>query len=116
MCRYLSLQYPDVLYLSDTIASVKLTKPQAARNKLIQKSGFKCPDLLILEPRNGKSGLMLELKAESPYKKTGELKTSEHLEGQQMTLEQLRRKGYDAKFVWDFEMAMKAIKDYFSNE
>ena len=62
VARYLSYQYPDVDFLSDTIASVKLTERQAGRNKLVQKNGFKCPDVLILEPRNGFSGLFIEKK------------------------------------------------------
>ena len=36
VCQYLEMQYPKVLFLSDTIASVKLTKQQAVRNKAIQ--------------------------------------------------------------------------------
>ena len=36
ICRYLSYQYPDVEYMSDTIANLKLTSQQASRNKSIQ--------------------------------------------------------------------------------
>jgi len=42
ICRYLSYQYPDLDYMSDTIANLKLTQTQAKRNKKIQKNGFKC--------------------------------------------------------------------------
>jgi hypothetical protein len=72
--RYLSYQYPDVFFMSDTVASIKLTQAQASRNKKIQKNGFKTPDLLIFEPRKGYSGLFIELKIETPYKKNGEIK------------------------------------------
>ena len=41
ICRYLRLQYPKVIFLSDTVASVKLTMGQATRNKQLQKSSFK---------------------------------------------------------------------------
>lgn len=112
VCAYLNAQYPDVLYLSDTIASVRLTMPQAMRNKAIQKNGFKCPDLLILEPKNGYSGLFIELKTESPYKKDGTLKKSDHLEGQKETMLQLFSKGYWTQFSWGFEMTKKVIDDY----
>ena len=74
VARYLSLIYPEVDFLSDTIASIKLTERQASRNKLIQKKGFKCPDLLILEPRKDYCGLFIELKIATPFKKTAQLK------------------------------------------
>ena len=83
VCQYLEMQYPNVLFLSDTIASVKLTMQQAVRNKAIQKKGFKCPDLLILEPSKfGHCGLFLELKIKSPFKKNGEVYENDHLKGQ----------------------------------
>ena len=62
VCRYISLRYPKVLFLSDTIGNVKLTMLQAARNKAIQKTGFACPDLLILQPNKKYKGLFIELK------------------------------------------------------
>lgn len=86
ICRLLDYQYPKVLYLSDTIANLKLTVPQKARNKAIQKEGFKCPDLLILEPNKFYKGLFIELKIKSPFKKNGELYSDEHLEGQQKSM------------------------------
>jgi hypothetical protein len=112
--KYLSLQYPKVQFLSDTIANMKLTITQASRNKKIQKDGFKCPDLLILEPRNQFSGLFIELKLESPFKKDGTIKASanNHLQGQLETIEVLNQKGYKACFSWGFEMTKEIIDDY----
>ena len=112
VCAYLNAQYPDVLYLSDTIASVRLTMPQAMRNKAIQKNGFKCPDLLILEPKNGYSGLFIELKKESPYKKDGTLKKNEHVEGQEKSMQDLISKGYFCLFSWSFEQTKRIIDIY----
>lgn len=86
--------------------------PQAKRNKAIQKQGFKCPDLLILEPRKGYAGLFIELKVKSPFKKNGELLKNEHLEGQMKTIQELNRKGYSACFQWRFETIKKMIDDY----
>ena len=102
VCRYLSYQYPDVDYMSDTIANLKLSKTQAGRNKKIQKNGFKCPDLIIFEPRNNFSGLFIELKLQSPFKKDGQIKasTNDHLKGQLETIENLNKKGYSAHFSW----------------
>jgi hypothetical protein len=114
ICRYLSYQYQDILYLSDTIASLKLTPAQANRNKKIQKSGFSCPDLLILEPRNGYSGLFIELKVETPFKKDGQIKASkdDHLKNQLEAINKLKEKGYMAVFSWNFDMTKDIIDNY----
>jgi len=111
---YLHVQYYDVLFLSDTIANLKLSKMQAIRNKKIQKEGFKTPDLLILEPRNGYSGLFIELKIATPFKKNGEIKasTKDHLKGQLESIEKLNQKGYKACFAVGFEETKKIIDDY----
>lgn len=113
VCRYLSYQY-DVEYMSDTIANLKLTAQQASRNKAIQKNGFKCPDLIILEPRNGYHGLFIELKLETPFKKDGSIKASkdDHLKGQLETIEKLNAKGYLACFSWGFDMTKEIIDNY----
>jgi hypothetical protein len=106
VCQYLRLQYPNVLFMTDTIAAVKLTIPQGVRNKSVQKEGFKCPDLLVFEKRENYGGLFLELKVETPFKKDGGLKASQndHLKLQLETLKGLRKKGYFAEFAWGFEM------------
>lgn len=112
ICKWLDLQFPKVLYLSDTIASVKLTIPQQKRNKQIQKEHFKCPDLLILEPNNIYHGLFIELKVKSPYKKDRSLYKDEHLEAQQKTIKDLNQKGYYSCFSWGFEMTKNIITEY----
>jgi hypothetical protein len=114
VCRYLSYQYPDVDYMSDTIANLKLSKTQAGRNKKIQKNGFKCPDLIIFEPRNNFFGLFIELKIQSPFKKDGQIKasTNDHLKGQLETIENLNKKGYSAHFSWGFDMTKEIIDNY----
>lgn len=116
ICHWLNVQYPKVLYLSDTIASVKLTIPQQNRNKLIQKNGFKTPDLLIFEPNKEFKGLFIELKVKSPFKKDGTLLKDEHLESQQKTINDLRQKGYYACFSWSLEMTLDIINRYMSNK
>jgi hypothetical protein len=117
VCKYLSVQYRGVDFLSDTIASVKLTMRQAARNKAIQKADFKCPDLLILTPNMTYHGLFIELKVASPFKANGEIKASQnnHLELQYKQLKKFNNRGYYACFAWDFEMAKKIIDNYFKN-
>ena len=114
VATYLSYQYRDVDFISDTIASIKLSERQAVRNKLIQKSGFKCPDLLILEPRKNYCGLFIELKIETPFKKDGTIKASakDHLKLQHECLQKLSSKGYLAKFSWSFDMTKQIIDEY----
>lgn len=132
--QYLTLQYPDVEFMSDTVAFLGLTAPQKARNKKIQKSNFRCPDLLILEPSKGYAGLFIELKVESPFTKNGDLKKQKvnvyktiagrrvvvdsynHLEEQQKTIDRLNAKGYKALFSWGFDMTKKIIDDYLDSK
>jgi len=115
VCRFLELQYPNVLFLSDTIGNVKLTESQASRNKSIQKKDFKCPDLLILEPNKFYKGLFIELKIKSPYKLNGELFKNEHLEAQKLSMEQLTDKGYLCFFKWEFDDIKELINWYMKN-
>jgi len=114
VCEYLNLQYPKLMYTSDTIASIKLTPQQASRNKKIQKDGFKMPDVLIFEPRSKFHGLFIELKVDSPWKKDGTLKKNEHLEGQWKTILDLVSKGYYADFATGFDEAKEKI-DWYMN-
>jgi hypothetical protein len=114
VARYLSYQYPEIYFFSDTIASVKLTERQAGRNKLIQKNNFKMPDLIIFEPRNNFCGLFIELKIETPFKKDGTIKASskDHLKLQHECLLKLSSKGYKAEFSWNFDMTKQIIDEY----
>ena len=114
VCKFLDINYPNVLYMSDTIANVKLTIPQQARNKAIQKEGFKCPDLIIFEPKGAYNGFFIELKIKSPYKKNGELLKNKHLQEQEATMLDLCRKGYKAGFAWEIEQ-IKSCIDFYMN-
>jgi hypothetical protein len=112
VCNWLDLQFPQLLYMSDTVAALKLTMGQAMRNKKIQKDGFKTPDLIIFEPRGKYHGLFIELKVKSPFKKNGELLKSEHLEGQQKTINDLIERGYYATFATGFDETIGIIENY----
>lgn len=114
VCKYLNYQYPNVFYLSDTVANLSLTPAQQNRNKAIQKTGFHCPDLLILEPNRVYKGLFIELKITTPYKRNGDIKASskDHLKNQLETILKLNEKGYKSFFAWDFETIKKEIDKY----
>ena len=114
VCTFLNLQFGHVLYLSDTIASLKLTEPQKRRNKSIQKTGFHCPDILILHPNKTYKGLFIELKVVTPFKLNGEIKASkdDHLLKQWQSIQDLNRIGYCAFFSWGIDNTIKLIKSY----
>ncbi len=115
VCEWLNENFKDVLYMTDSIAAVKLTMPQAARNKAVQKAGFKCPDLIIFEPNKQYNGLLIELKTKTPYKKDESLRKDDHLEAQQKTHFELIDKRYQACFSWSYEMTIGIIKRYMDN-
>lgn len=112
VCQWLDLQHSELLYMTDTVAAVRLTFAQGNRNKAVQKKDFKCPDLLIFEPNSTYHGLFIELKVETPFKKNGDLKKNDHLEGQAKTIKDLRAKGYYACFAWSFEMVQEIVNNY----
>lgn len=117
VCTYLKMQYKQVMFLSDMDASIKLTIFQGVRNKAVQKDGFLCPDLMIFHPKNGYSGLFIELKKESPFYKGqySDLKKDARIEAQSRDLTRLNIEGYFACFAFSFNMA-KAIIDYYMSE
>ncbi len=112
VCDYMRLQYPRILFMSDTIAATKLTMGQAVRNKAIQKEGFKCPDIIIFHPNQSYFGLFIELKTESPFLKSGLLPANEHIRGQAKTIDELNKLGYMAQFAWSFQQAKEIIDEY----
>jgi hypothetical protein len=112
IAQYLRTAHKKVMFLSDARAALRLTIPQQVRAKAIQADGFHCPDMVLFEPRGGYCSAFLELKAESPFKQDGTLKKSEHLERQWATIERLRKAGFYAEMVWDFDQAREMIDGY----
>lgn len=118
VCAYLEIQYSDVFFLSDTIATLKLKPQQQVRNKKIQKRDFHCPDIIIFQSNNKYKNLFIELKNETPFCKDGRIKASQndHLEKQYQTIQKLKRIGNYACFSWGFDMTKEIIDKYFKNE
>ncbi len=117
LARWLQLQYPNVIYRFDLAADLKLTMGQARKHKeLHPKRGY--PDLFIAEPRSCYHGMYIELKADgnSPYKRNGELKSSEHLREQSVFLHNLNCRGYFAVFATGFDEAKSLIEKYLNKE
>jgi len=111
--RYLKLQYPDVIFTSES-SGIKLSIGSAVKAKKQRNPERGLPDLIILEPRCGFSGLCVELKAEgkSPYLKDGSLSKNKHIQEQNDVLIKLKEKGYIAKFAVGFDDAKKLIDNY----
>lgn len=117
VCEYLRNFHPNILFMSDTVANLRLTLPQQMRNKKIQKSDFHCPDLIIFKPNEKYHGLFIELKTESPWKKDGFIKASQndHLAKQLETIMDLNNLKFYACFSWDFNDCIEKINDYLNN-
>lgn len=112
VCKFLKLQYPQVIFRSD-LGGIKLTMGQAVQVKAIQHSRA-FPDLFIAEPKNGFSGLFLELKrtGERVWLKNGSLSTDEHIQEQNKMLKNLRQRGYRAEFAIGIDDAINQINNY----
>ena len=119
LSRYLSEEYPTVLYRFDVGADVKLSINQASKFSKLQgmwSRGY--PDLFIAKTNKYYAGLYLELKADgaSPYKKDGALKKNRHLEMQDFIHRHLRDEGYQVFFVTGLEEAIKKVDEYMEIE
>jgi len=119
ICDYIRLQYPNVLFNTD-MSGIKLTIGQATQaKKLRSDKGF--PDIVIyafhISDKTNYvckvySALFLEVKKETPFKKDGKLKKSDHLSEQLDMQNKLNALGYKAEFVWSFDMAKDIIDNY----
>lgn len=120
VCKYISHQYPSVMFNSD-MSGVKLTKGQAIRaSKLRSSRGF--PDLVIYEPKyqgvqiSFSGCLFIELKREGVKitKKDGTLVADTHIREQAAVIQELRERGYVAEFACGFDEAKQIIDKYLS--
>ncbi len=109
VATYLKLQYPNVVFMSES--SGLRTSIGVAKQLKAQRSKHKLPDMVILEPRGGYFGLVLELKVEDPFKKDGTLKKG-RAEEQWQTLRLLQDKGYRCSFGLNFDNTKRIIDEY----
>jgi len=110
---YINLQYPKVIFTSES-SGIRVPMGLAVQLKR-QRSEGKLPDLIVLEPRGGFHGLILELKKspEDLYLKNGmTIKGDKHTRAQLRKLNELSMKGYKALFVCGFDEAKLFIDDY----
>lgn len=105
VCKYLKLQYPNVMFLSDFGAGLHMT-PGNAQLQNKQKSNHSFPDLMIFEPRGGYHGLFIEIKRDDKLVK------SDHTKRQGECHTELVTKGYLATFGLGFDQCKKIIDFY----
>ena len=116
VCRYLKLQYPNVIFASD-LSGVRLSYGLA--NKVAPlKSGRAMPDMTIYRKRHGYGALAIELKrpgARVFYAKTHK-PADDHIAEQIAVLQLLREEGYCAEMVRGFDNAKLVIDWYLKSE
>lgn len=115
VCKYIKLQYPQVIFCCDYAAGIRLNIGQAVKaSKMRSSKGL--PDIMIFQPSNDHHnyhGLFLELKTVTPYLKDGiTLKKDKHLAEQAEILQALILRGYYAVFAVGFDEAKIIIDNY----
>ena len=112
ICRYLSLQYPDVMYVSD-MSGYRLPIGLAKLAK-ITRSDRGWPVLFIAEPRMNWHGMFIELKKsrDEVFRKDGSLRESQHIKEQYEIMQRLLAKDYYAIWGTGFDNTKTAIDNY----
>lgn len=113
ICRYIDLQYPDVIYLSDP-SGMRVTPGLMMEIKAKRCKRYALPDLIILHPNKHYKGMMIEIKKDLSQivTKSGDIRKSKHVQDQLRTLERLQELGYAAIFGVSFEQMKSAINQY----
>lgn len=123
VCHYLKLQYPNIMFRSDTSSGRWEYNRRDLAAKIIYNSSKSWPDLFIYEPRMVAgvqyAGLALELKKEGTTiivtrgERRGHLTSNPHIQEQAILLKELKARGYYANFAVGFDQAKRIIDWYF---
>lgn len=117
ICKYIAVQYKNVIFSCDLASGMKLSIGQAVKAKKMRSSrGY--PDLFIAEPMHSFNGLYIEIKKEGVrvWLKDGSLSQEKHIQEQAAMLDKLVNKGYMACFGVGFDMCKEIIDQYMSKE
>lgn len=114
LCDHIRQNYPDVIFASDTAASLQLPKPLAVRQARFKNPSKGYPDLFIAARRGKFNGCFMELKAEGEriFLQDGSLSQSKDVQRQNKVLEQLREQGFCAEFVIGYEQCQAFVDWY----
>ena len=112
VCEYLRLQYPDIIFISDS-SGLKTSIGVAKQLKSL-RSCRGIPDLIILQPNPPYYGLMIEVKRsrDEVYSKNGEIRKSAHIQEQCSILNHLLSVGYYATFGCGLDDCINIIDNY----
>ena len=113
VCKFIDLQYPNIIYLSDA-SGIRLPVGLAVKFAKLRCKRYKIPDLIILHPNKVYHGLIIEIKRDRDevYTKRGEIKKSEHIQEQFKSLVALSDLGYCALMRCGFDEVVDLIKIY----
>lgn len=113
VCDFLKLQYPSVIFTSDA-SGMRCSMGLRMELKRKRCANYLIPDLLILEPRNGRCGLLIEIKRDKSemYNKDGSYKFNPRIEEQRKSLIRLHELGYKTGFAFGFDHCVSVIKEY----
>lgn len=119
---YIKKEHPYLIARTDFSSGARMSWGLIKKHNKVQfDRGF--PDLFIAEPRKRKDGsgiycgLFIEFKRDNIkiFKKDGVTFSNEHFEEQFNTLTALMDKGYYAVFAFGYDMAIRIIEGYLSN-
>jgi hypothetical protein len=113
-CKWIKLQYPNLLFRSDIQSAGKLS-PQMQNIKQILDPFKAWPDVQVYLPKGGYIGLHIELKRlnSGTFLKDGSLSSGKHVQEQAEMHKVLRSLGYRVEFAEGFEEAKRVLESYF---
>ena len=117
ICKFIKLQYPKVIFLSD-MSGLKVSIGTAIQMKALRSSRG-LPDLLLLKPNKDFYGLFIEIKTKTSdvYLKDGKtLRNNEHVKEQSEMLDRLSKLGYKAVYGIGYDNCINIIKEYLNDK
>lgn len=114
VCKYIDIQYPDVIYLSDP-SGMRVSIGLIMEIKAKRCKKYAIPDLIILHPNKVYKGLIIEIKKDLSQiiTKDGSFRKTKHVQDQKRTLDRLNELGYFAFFGVSFDQIKSVIDQYF---
>lgn len=115
VCRFISVYYPDVIYISDQ-SGLRLSHHGQRQQLKRSKSSRGIPDMIIMCPNGGFHGLCLELKNDGVaiIKRDGSPVANEHIREQHAMITKLNDLGFAAFFTIGLDAATTCIEKYMS--
>lgn len=115
-CKWIKLQYPNLLFRSDIQSAGKLSG-QMQNIKLILDPFKSWPDVQIYHKSKTYIGLFIELKRinSGTFLKDGSLSSGKHVQEQAAMHNLLRSLGYKVVIAEGFEQAKEVLESYLKN-